>query len=135
MSRLHTHLLALGLAVFGCQSGDEPVDPVWGKQACASCSMLVSEPPHAGQLVTNDGARLYFDDLGCMAAYPAERSVTPRKMWARNADGKWVDATTAKYRSGQRTPMDYGFAVANDGDLDFAQVEAAARKRKEEARR
>ena len=130
MSRLHAPFFALGFVLFGCQAADEPVDPVWGKQACGSCSMLVSEPPHAAELVTADGTRVFFDDVGCMAAYLVERDAKPRKLWVRSADAKWIDARTAKFRSGQKTPMDYGFAVASDGDLDFAHIEAAARERR-----
>lgn len=133
MSRLHTPVLALGLALFACQSADEPIDPVWGKQACGSCSMLVSEPPHAAELVTVDGNRVFFDDIGCMATYLGERDVKPRKMWVR-FESKWVDARTVKFRSGEKTPMDYGFAVAPDGNLDFAQVEVAAKQRREAQR-
>jgi hypothetical protein len=133
MNRLQVSLLALGLSLFGCQSADEPVDPVWGKQACGSCSMLVSEPAHAAELVTADGARVFFDDIGCMATYLDERALQPKKSWVRS-DGRWIDAQSAKFRSGEKTPMDYGFAAAADGDLDFGGVRVAARQRREAAR-
>ena len=126
--------LSFALALVACEASDRPVDPVWGKQACGSCAMLVSEPPHAAQLVTADGTRVYFDDVGCLAAYLAERSLTPAKMWVRDSSGSWVDARTAKFKSGAKTPMDYGFAWAADGDANFAAVEAAAKKRAEHKR-
>ncbi len=129
MVRLGSALLALALAA--CESADEPKDPVWGKQPCGSCAMLVSEPTHAAQLVTADGTRVYFDDVGCLAAYVLERNISPPKMWVRDSAGKWVDARSAKFRAGAKTLMDYGFVHAADGDKTFADVERAAKKRAE----
>ena len=126
--RLSAWLLALALG--GCESADTPVDPVWGKEACGSCAMLVSDPTHAAQLGTSEGKRVFFDDVGCMAAFIQERGITPAKMWVRDANGRWIDARTAKYASGARTPMDYGYSVAPGGDADFAAIERAARERR-----
>lgn len=124
-------LLALTLGLLGCESADGPKDPVWGKQPCGSCAMLVSEPPHAAQLVTADGTRVYFDDLGCMASWVLERNASPPKMWVRDAAGAWVDARSAKFKGGGKTPMDFGFSHAADGDASWADVERAAKKRAE----
>lgn len=126
-------VLALALAVFACETADQPVDPVWGKQACGSCAMLVSEPAHAAQLATADGTRVFFDDLGCLVEYQKERGAA-KKLWVRTSEGRWVDAKTAKYKGGAKTPMDYGFTYAADGTAEFADVEDAVKK-KSEARR
>lgn len=131
MAGLSRLALALSLALTACEASDQPKDPIWGKQPCGACAMLVSEPAHAGQLVTADGTRVYFDDIGCMAAYVLERNISPPKMWVRDASGNWVDARTAKYKAGAKTPMDYGWAWAADGDATFAAVEQAAKKRAE----
>jgi hypothetical protein len=74
---------------------------------------------------------VFFDDVGCLAAYIQERGITPPKMWVRDPAGKWVDARAAKFKSGAKTPMDYGFAYAADGDATFANVEQAVKKRAE----
>ena len=119
------------IALVACESATNPDDPVWGKQACGSCAMLVSDPAYAAQLATQEGTRVYFDDIGCMASYIQERRITPAKMWVRDASGKWLDARTTKYKSGARTPMDFGFVPAVDGDADYARIEQAARERRE----
>ncbi|MCC6216308.1 MAG: hypothetical protein IT376_15705 [Polyangiaceae bacterium] len=121
--------LLLALALLGCESPDTARDPVWGKQPCGACAMLVSEPPHAGQLVTRDGVRVYFDDVGCMAGYVVERRVDPAHLWVRDASGAWVDARTARFESGAKTPMNYGFSPAPTGAATWSDVEAAARAR------
>ncbi|MBK7581537.1 MAG: hypothetical protein IPI67_15170 [Myxococcales bacterium] len=122
----------ISFALLACEATNEPADPIWGKQPCGSCAMLVSDPAHAAQLVTSDGKRVFFDDPGCMAAYLQERGVTATKMWVRDTSGKWLDAKSARFSASGKTPMDYGFVVAGDGDADFSQLEAAARKRREQ---
>lgn len=123
-------LLSLAL-VLGCEDSEQPKDPIWGKQACGSCAMLVSDPPHAAQLVSADGTRVYFDDVGCMAGYVLERNLSPARMWVRAEGGGWVDARPAKFARGAKTPMDYGFTPAPSGDATWADVEQAAKKRAE----
>jgi hypothetical protein len=117
------------LPLVACEQADGPVDPVWGKQPCAHCAMLVSEPHHAAQAITADGARHYFDDLGCMALHAEEKPL--KKAWAREgASGGWLDVEAASFRSGAKTPMDFGFEiVAGGGTHDWTEVRAAVRER------
>ncbi len=115
-------LVLLLLAAGGCSSNDGPVDPVWAKQPCAECKMLVSDRRFAAQALLADGARLYFDDIGCLVQHLRGKQAT--RIWARDAvhDG-WVDAESARYRSGALTPMNYGFEVDREsGDLRFDDV-------------
>jgi copper chaperone NosL len=94
---------------------DVPAEPVWGKQACAHCSMLVTEPPPAAQLSRADGTRLFFDDVGCLAAHlDREGEGGAPHLWVRRGEG-WVSATGTRYASGARTPMDFGFLPAAEG--------------------
>lgn len=126
--------LALGLFAVACQTADGPVDPVWGKQLCSTCRMIVSEPAYAAQLIDQGGKRHFFDDIGCMDAFLVEHSKTPpRGTWVRSNE-RWVDATSARYASGARSPMDYGFVPKEQGPLDFASVrrEAAAHRKEKE---
>lgn len=115
--------------LFACEEAQGPVDPVWGKQPCAHCAMLVSEPPHAAQAVGADGARHYFDDLGCMALYAEEKPL--QRAWARDgASGTWLDVEKASFKKGAKTPMDFGFeVVAAGGELDWTAVRGAVRER------
>ena len=112
------------IAIVACDDGSKPVDPVWGKQPCAACSMLVSERRHAAQLTTARGERHYFDDVGCLAHSLRHARPEARGMWARDESG-WVDAKQARYAKGLKTPMDYGFAASASGTASFDEVLAA----------
>jgi copper chaperone NosL len=128
-----TQLLLVCAALLpACNKSLDPVDPVWGKQACESCRMLVSDPFYAAELVDDRGQRHFFDDIGCLDAYLAERPrLTARAMWVHSGS-RWVEAASARYTSGAASPMAYGFAAQELGPLDFAGVRrAAAAHRKE----
>ncbi len=107
---------AIALGLVACEAGlDRAQNPTWGKQPCDHCAMLVTEPKPAAQLVSAKGERLYFDDVGCMVAWVAEKG-EPKHMWVRAPEGEgWVEAKTARFASGVRTPMDYGFVPASEG--------------------
>jgi len=120
-------LLAVGS--LACQEASSAVDPAWGKQACSSCSMLVSDRRYAAQLVTDDGTRFFFDDPGCMATWLAEGRGHAQHTWVYSATGTWIDARTARYVRDQPSPMGFGFAPADTGSAEWADVEAAAAAR------
>lgn len=100
----------LGVVLVACAKTDEPADPVWGKEPCAHCAMLVSDPRFAAQ-IGGDGERKYFDDVGCMASWLEKHQA--KRVWVHE-DGKWVDAKSARYLSGASTPMDFGFVPTHD---------------------
>lgn len=108
---------AIAVLAIACEAGlDRAQNPTWGKQPCDHCAMLVSQPKPAAQLVTSKGERLWFDDVGCMVAWVAEKKQEPQHMWVRAPEGEgWVEAKTARFASGERTPMDYGFVPAREG--------------------
>lgn len=121
-------LLALTfLLVLACQDASSAVDPVWGKQACASCSMLVSDRRYAAELVTDDGTRFFFDDPGCMATWLREGRGHGRHMWVRSEAGSWIDARTARFASNQSSPMGFDFLPSANGDSGWADIEADVR--------
>jgi copper chaperone NosL len=121
--------LLLTLVLASCENTDQPSDPAWGKQACSSCSMLVSEKRYAAELITAGGDRLFFDDPGCLAAYLERHAQAPHKAWVFGEAGAWLDAQTAHYSAGAKTPMDYGFVAASAGTADWVDVVASARAR------
>lgn len=121
--------LAVLLGLVACEDSSRPVEPVWGKQACAHCAMLVSEPRFAAELTTVAGDRAFFDDPGCMATYVLDRAPRLQKMWVRDASGAWTEAAQAHFQSGAASPMDYGFVAASDGSAVWSAVEQAARER------
>ena len=117
-------LAIAAIAVAACDDATKPVDPVWGKQPCAACSMLVSERRHAAELVTARGDRHFFDDVGCLAHYLRHAKPEVRGLWARDESG-WVDARATRYAKGQKTPMDYGYAASSAGTVSFDEMLAA----------
>lgn len=127
MKMLWTTLLLMLLVA--CEDATRAVDPVWGKQACAHCAMLVSEPRFAAELTTTAGDRAFFDDPGCMATYLVDRAPRVQKMWVRDAAGAWIETANARFQSGAASPMDYGFAAAADGSEPWSAVERAASER------
>ena len=110
-------LLMWLVALWACTPGpDQPVEPVWGKQACEHCMMLVSDRGAAAQAALVGGARKFFDDVGCLAAWLEQTGETPMGVWVRTPDAQgWADAYTARFAAGQHTPMDYGYLPAARG--------------------
>jgi copper chaperone NosL len=101
-----------------CEKTDTPVDPVWGKQPCAHCQMLVSDKRYAAQAVTATGDRLFFDDPGCLVKWMETNK--PAKAWVH--PGGWVEVGVARFAPSAKTPMDYGFEPRDDGPLGFEEV-------------
>lgn len=126
-------LLLLGAALcftaVACENPNQPETPVWGKQRCDECAMVVGDPTSAAQLTTTSGERHFFDDPGCLAAYVAGHHPSVRSMWVRTGAGAWVDARSARFATGATTPMDYGFRVADDGGAVWSDLEKAAASR------
>jgi nitrous oxide reductase accessory protein NosL len=128
MSRIVT--LGLLVAFTACESGPpKPEEPIWGKQQCAHCSMLVSEKPPAAQALREDGARKFFDDVGCLVAWEDRVKPQLKARWVRGPGGEgWVAAEEAKYSGGHVTPMDFGF-LADSAGVSYDEVRAAVREK------
>ncbi len=93
--------LLLLVGFVACSSAPRPEDPVWNKQPCDHCKMLLSDPRYAASLIDERGLRLFFDDIGCMAAYEGEH---PRfkAHWVRDEQsGAWLEPTSAFFRAGR----------------------------------
>jgi hypothetical protein len=124
------HFLAAATLAFACARTDAPSDPVWGREPCAHCRMIVSDKRYAAQLVAS-GERHFFDDVGCMVLWLDDQTAQPERLWVRLGD-RWTDAVTARYADGAKTPMDFGFEAAEDGGVSWSTVkERVAAKRKE----
>jgi copper chaperone NosL len=116
-------LFTVAVLAVACQTDqDRAVDPIWGKQPCEHCKMLVSHRASAAQLV-HDGERYYFDDVGCMVQWIDEKKLASPRAWVRLGDG-WVEADRATYHDGVMTPMDHGFVAGADGDVTWNDVRA-----------
>lgn len=123
MSIVRGSIVAYLVVLVACSDATTATDPVWGKQPCAHCHMLVSDPATAAQLRTHTGERLHFDDVGCLVEHVAARGGEVDLAWVRDARGQWVNALRARYRSGASTPMGYGFVVDERGSLDFTRLQ------------
>lgn len=129
-------VLAWTALVLACgDPGQGPASIAWGRDACEHCAMVISDERFAMQI--RSGGRVHrFDDPGCAIEWldgetEAARSAT--ELWVMDVDRKqWLDARTAFYRPGQRTPMAFGFgaiAAAEPGALDFEAFRRRIRER------
>jgi copper chaperone NosL len=110
----------VALVLLACTKTDQPVDPVWGKEPCAHCRMLVSDKRFAAQVV-DAGDRFYFDDIGCMVSWLDDKKV--EHMWVRDAlADRWIEARHARYVAGAKTPMDFGFEARAESGVGWDEM-------------
>ncbi len=123
-------LALVSVLAISCEDASKPQEPVWGKQACAHCAMVLSDPRFGAQLTTETGDRFFYDDPGCMAADVHDNSLKVRAMWVHSGSA-WIDAKTAHFHGGAKSPMDYGFEPDEHGTADWATLERAAIEKEE----
>lgn len=123
--------MLLSMLVLGCAEGAlKAEEPIWGKQQCAHCAMLVSEKPPSAQALTAEGKRRFFDDLGCLVAWEDREHPKVTARWVRDPSGTgWVDPVATHFSPGHPTPMDFGFLPDAQGAASFEQVRAAVREK------
>ncbi len=117
------------LALDACAKIEGPTDPVWGKEPCAHCKMLVSDQRYAAQAAESQD-RFYFDDIGCLVSWMKTRQAS--HLWVRDASSaRWLDAKTARYHDGASTPMDFGFEARAEGGVSWEEMlgQLAAKKK------
>ena len=119
MIRVAVSLLAISLAT-SCSRAEDVVEPVWGKQPCAHCAMVLSDRRFGAELLTVTGDRAYFDDVGCMVLYLEEHPGSPVRSWVHDGQtGRWLDARAARYAPAVASPMDFGFEGRAEGDVGW----------------
>jgi len=151
-----TALLFLGVAALlafplactrGSASGPEPI--TYDREPCERCGMLISDPRYAAEVRLPGERHVHkFDDLGdalaWLSEHQADREGDPAggaaaEVWVRDADAdRWLDATTAHYSRGAKTPMDFGFSAHGEpipAGIDFDQLRREVRRIVEERRR
>ncbi len=80
-------------ALQGCATGS-PRAIAYGRDECANCRMIVSDPRYAAELVTAKGRTLVFDSIECLASFALRNDDSPAS--ARQAIGSlWVAAHLA----------------------------------------
>ena len=124
MRTLGAGLLVLLAAVVGIvffwpapALGPEPI--AYGRDACASCRMLLSRPGFAGELRAPDGMLTKYDDVGCLLRALATAHHEIPEAWVEDhAGGGFVSLLSAYVVRGpsDETPMGSGlvaFAAAD----------------------
>jgi copper chaperone NosL len=100
-----------------------PGEVVWDRDTCERCAMAIGDRRFSAQVRDSHQGRLHlFDDLGCALLWVADNeagadlsaSGAGPELWVRDAAGdRWIDARTARFDGGHKTPMGYGFGSAS----------------------
>jgi len=127
-------LTAVLLLLAACDDLTRAAEPVWDRQPCKHCHMLISDRRYAAQLVTQKNERLHFDDPGCLAAYMDEHSSEVARSWV-HMDGDWVRTEDARFSRSDSSPMGYGLLADRGGLIDFSAVMRTAMARRDQGAR
>lgn len=124
------------LALSGCMKQSEgPEEIHYGREVCAMCGMIISDPHFAAEIRGGANADLVkFDDIGDAVNWLKVKGWTDaevKEFWVMDyAEGKtWLDARKSYYLGGVMSPMNYGFAAvgtAQEGALSFAEMQKRA---------
>jgi copper chaperone NosL len=106
--------------------GPATLDP--RHDACRSCRMTVSDPRVAAQVVAPGEEPMFFDDIGCLAAYLRQEPRSPEGAVAYVADHRtraWVRASKATFtRVGRlETPMGSHLVAHSDAASRLADAD------------
>ncbi len=89
----------------------------YDRDVCHVCKMGLADPKYDVQAINERGEVRWYDDIGCLAEDLRDGDFdkwkgAQYKIWIGDAEtGKWIDAETAWYRFGDRTPMGYGYGA------------------------
>jgi len=95
-------------------------------EVCPKCHMEVAKSNiHSASLVKN-GTIHHFDDIGCMILWSNENNIDTEKAKVFSQDtSTFIDAASASYKIGEKTPMSYGFSAYENkvaDPIDFDEV-------------
>lgn len=129
--------LALGALLAlagGCTkaAGDGPAEVKWDRDACRSCSMVLSDHDFAAQVRGGPKDEVQkFDDIGCAVTWLSKQGWgddAATRIWVAKwgGGGAWLDARTARYVEGKTSPMGFNFGAVEPGQagLSFDEVKA-----------
>jgi nitrous oxide reductase accessory protein NosL len=108
------------------------VEIKWDRDACARCSMIISDRRFAVQLRGGPKNESFkFDDIGCAVIWLKSKgwaSDSTLHIWVTDSadptGSRWLDARKAQY-VGKTSPMAYNFAAVSlpqAGSLEFEDV-------------
>lgn len=111
-------LLVMALGFVGCEKEDTsaPHTVHYDRDMCSECKMVISDRNYAVQIVDAQNNKAYmFDDIGCALVWSRantkEWPITPYIYVADQLSTKFINARTAFWTKGHRTPMEFGFAA------------------------
>lgn len=105
----------LGALAACASAGPRPI--AYGRDQCANCRMVVSDPRYAAELVTAKGRTLVFDSVECLATYLIRetRDAAGGSPWVatHDAPATLVPAERALFRrvTGPGSPMGKGLTA------------------------
>lgn len=131
-------LLPLIFLLTACsgEQGTGPADVRWDRDNCERCRMVLSSRNFSAQIRRpidqNRPSQVHkFDDIGCALIWLDQqewREDSGVEIWVNDhRDGEWIDARTAYYVPGKKSPMEYGLGAQDEpipGALDFEQARA-----------
>lgn len=96
-----------------------PVEIKWDRDACKRCSMAISDRQYAVQVRGGPKNEAFkFDDIGCAVFWLRNQpwsDAAATEIWVADyRSGKWLDARSAYYVTGKRTPMGYGYGATSE---------------------
>lgn len=98
----------------------------WDRQACAHCQMLIGDPHHAAQLITDDGGVMSFDDPGCALRYLDQHHPHVHRLWFHHSvEDRWLPADEVGFLTGGTTPMGSGLLAVERGTHGAIDLAAA----------
>lgn len=107
------------------RSGPEPIR--YGRDACARCRMLLSEPGFAGEIRDARGALTRYDDVGCLVRALRETRIQTPEAWIEDHQaGQLVPLLTATLVAGERVRTPMGYGIVAFADAQAARAFAAA---------
>lgn len=138
-------VMLLAFSQTGCEerSTSDVAEVHWDRDMCARCVMVVSDRKNSVQVRDLQGKTYMFDDIGCMVLWFNKNKIPWKDkatIWVNDVDtGKWINARTAIYNSGNTTPMAFGFSAhatkeslkKEDEILTFEEISKHILKRKE----
>ena len=115
------------------RGGDAPAEIAFDRDTCAACTMVISQRAYATEVKPPEGPPKKFDDLGCALGWLERQpfATDPKtRIWVTGPGGAWADARTARFVSGQTTPMGYGVAPGEGASsVDFEAARALLKAR------
>lgn len=131
ISRLFLLTLTL-LLIAACSRQPEtgPVEIKWDRDTCKRCSMAISDRLYAVEVRGGPKREVFkFDDVGCAVHWLKNQpwgNDGSIELWVMDfRSGKWLDARQARYVTGKRTPMGYGYGASAEnlpGSISFEEA-------------